>query len=103
MKRMYSFLTPYTDKHRHWCPQAEKYTGLDSLISAVTEGWTINQRVFRHETWRGGTRPSIVYYFELKRGRLIVTMPIVSNPCVIPLIDRYELEVITSTFWEAVH
>ena len=100
MARGDSLIMPYVEKRRHWCPQAELYTGLDSLVSAVSEGWVINGRVFRHETWRGGTRPAIVYYFELKRGRLVVTMPVISNPCVVPLIDSCGLEVITQTFWE---
>ena len=95
-----SLIMPYFDNRRHWCPQAEKFTGLDSLITAVFEGWTISSRVFRHETWRGGTRPAVVYYFELKRSQLVVTMPVVSNPCVVPLIDSCGLEVITQTFWE---
>lgn len=95
-----SVFIPYVETRRHWCPQAEHYTGLDSLVSAVAGGWVISGRVFRHETWRGGTRPTIVYYFELKRGHLVVTMPVISNPCVGPLIDRIGLEVITQTFWE---
>ena len=98
-----ALMTPYTDKPRHWCPQAEKYTGLDSLLSAIYKGWTINERVFRHETWRGGTRPVVVYYFELKFGERIVTMPVISNPCVVPLIDDLELQVITQAFWEKAH
>lgn len=100
MANAVSLIMPYIEKRRHWCPQAEKYTGLDSLISAVLEGWVISRRVFRHETWRGGTRPAVVYYFELKRGQKVVTMPVVSNPCVVPLIRHQGLEVITQAFWE---
>lgn len=95
--------TTYPDIPRHWCPQAERYTGLDSLLSAIASGWKVNTLVFRHETWRGGMRPVVVYYFELKRGQHVVTMPVISNPCVAPLIDIYRLQVITQAFWEKAH
>jgi hypothetical protein len=103
MERILAFLTPFTDTYRHWSPQGEKYTGLDSLISAVFDGWMLSDRVFRHETWRGGARPVTVYYFELKRDQKIVTMPVINNPCVVPLIEQFDLQVVTQTFWERAH
>jgi hypothetical protein len=95
MSAVYSLKTPRASNRRHWCPRSEKFTGVDSLLSAISDGWTINHSVLHHQVWRGGTRPVDVYFFELIRGRHIVTMPVISNPWLERVIVEYELQIHT--------
>lgn len=90
------------NKPVHWCPRSEKYSGVDSLLSALMEGWELNRRVFRHETRLRPPRPIVVYYFELTRDSQTATMAVVSNPQIDKIIAHYRLHVITHTFFERV-
>ena len=103
MSSHFTYSTRYLDKPRHWCPQSEKYAGADNLLSALLNGWIASDLVLRHETWRGGSRPVIVYYFELKRGERMMTMPVINSPCIPALIAEYQLQIVTQTHWETVH
>lgn len=94
-------VTQYIEKPRHWCPHSEKYTGVDRLLSAVLEGWTIQKNVFRHEALRRMSRRTIVYYFELKRDEHVVTMAVIANPRITEVIQAYGLRVMTNTYLEA--
>ncbi|GAB4513476.1 MAG: hypothetical protein OHK0046_14190 [Anaerolineae bacterium] len=100
---IYEKLTPHPidhlDEPRHWCPRSEKYTGVDSLLTALLEGWTINRRVYRHEI-RLHSRSINVFYFELKRNGRVVTMAVVNNPRIDAILVQYHLHVITHTFFE---
>ncbi len=94
--------TEYINEPRHWCPLSEKYTGVDSLLSALLDGWEINRRVLRHETRISSYRSINIYYFELQRKSQIVTMAVVHNPHIVKVIQQYRLQVITHTFFERV-
>lgn len=87
----------YTDTPRHWCPVSEKYTGADSLISALRNGWSLSRLVYREDFLHGGARHSAVYFFELKQGQRIVTMPIVSTPFIVRFIAVQNLKVVHAT------
>lgn len=86
--------TRYTEVPRHWCPQSEPYTGADSLITALREGWTVSRIVYRQDILHGGCRRSCVYYFELKRDAEAVTMPIISTPFIVRFIASQQMRVV---------
>jgi hypothetical protein len=77
---------------RHWHAPSEKYTGGDSLLTALYKGWTLNNVVYSEAHWYAGTRCVIVYYFELTRGAETVVMPVITNPYVERLIAETPLQ-----------
>jgi hypothetical protein len=76
---------------RHWHAPSEKYTGGDSLLTALYQGWTISNIVYSEAHWYAGTRCVIVYYFELTREGVTVVMPVITNPYVERLIAETPL------------
>ena len=84
----------YTETPRHWCPRSEKYTGADSLITALRNGWSLCRLVYRQDVFHGGSRRTSVYYFELKTDDDIVTMPVVSTPFIVRFIAHLSLKVL---------
>ncbi len=94
MSKHQGYLTALSDRGRHYCPKSEAYTGVDSLLSAFYRGWLPSQIVYRHQVWRG-SRPVNIYYFELRHNDELMTMPIIENPHVVTLIEKYELSIIT--------
>jgi hypothetical protein len=72
----------YMDVTRYWHPQSEKYAGGDALLTAIVDGWAVDDVVYREEFWHAGTRCTVVYHFELELGDEIRVMPMVVNPYV---------------------
>ena len=92
MTDKYSYLlSSLEDEGRHYCPHSEKYTGVDSLVAAIHNGYTPQPYVRRQTMWRGGSRPVHIYYFELRRDNEAFTMAVVKSPRVTQIIDKYEL------------
>jgi hypothetical protein len=84
----------YTDTPRHWSPGCEQYTGADSLITALRNGWAVCRLVFRQDVMHGGYRRTSVYFFELKHDTRVVTMPVISTPFIVRFIAAHHLRVI---------
>jgi hypothetical protein len=84
----------FTETPRHWCPHSEKYTGADSLITALRNGWALSRLVYREDVYHGGSRHTAVYYFELKRDTAMVTMPIICTPFIVRFIAHLNLKVL---------
>ncbi|RMG83686.1 MAG: hypothetical protein D6712_12690 [Chloroflexi bacterium] len=68
----------YTDNPRHWS-KCERYTGADSLLSALDEGWNI-VRVSRESIWYGAGRCVQVYHFTLASGKDTQDMAVIYSP-----------------------
>jgi hypothetical protein len=83
----------YPDMHRHWDSQSERYGGGDSLLTALQAGWEMNTVCWSEEYWHAGTRPVMIYHFELNRAAEKLHMPVVSNPFIQRLLDTLALEV----------
>ncbi len=82
----------YTERRRHYCPHSETYTGCDSLITALREGWELSSRMVIQETfWRSG-RGVTVFHFQLRRQTEWMQMSIINTPYVHYLIEEYNLE-----------
>lgn len=84
-------LKQHADSLRHWCPHSEKYSGGDSLISALEDGWTFTGRVHSQRYWlRGGARFMVVHTFKLRRGNTVALMNVIDNPYVSRLVLLYQ-------------
>jgi len=75
-----NFHYAYMNLIRHWHPESELYTGADALFTAVENGWQIGDTVRYEAHWLLGGRSVTVYYFDLKRGKEQMTMPILTTP-----------------------
>lgn len=83
----------YMDKIRHWHPPSERYTGGDSLLTALRDGWEVAPVVTGEAHWYAGTRCVMVYCFEFSRGGETMVMPVIANPYVVRLIAENDLRV----------
>lgn len=67
--------------HRHWCPLSEKFTGADSLVTALHQGWQIvDHRI--EKQYRGVSQGVTVYIFTLWSQDNCVVMSVIGNPYV---------------------
>ncbi len=103
MTTEWAHIRHYLENPQHWCPRSQAYAGVDNLVSALDKGWKINRHVYRHAIWRGGSRPVVIYYFELRNGNKITTMPVISNPYLLKVIANDSLEIIDATQRQSVH
>jgi hypothetical protein len=82
----------YPDVFRQWSPACEKYAGGDSLVTALTHGWDFSTKtIFYEEFWLAGTRPVVVFHFQLEKGDVAMTMPVITNPYVRRVIRMHEI------------
>ncbi len=79
--------------YRHWHGQSEKFTGGDSLATAIFLGWSFNPLVLVDTYWHFGTRQVHVYHFELRRGSETMSMPVLGNPFVDRMIVQHDLKI----------
>jgi len=86
--------TLFLPVYRHWHAQSEKYTGCDSLMTALEEGWKIDGVVFRQEFWLSGVRPVCVFHVDLKCGGEHVKMRVTHNPAIVKLLCDLNVQVV---------
>ncbi len=72
---------------RHWHKLSEPFTGADSLVTALDEGWVMN-KLLRQDAYRRSGGLVIAYFFELEREGEIVEMAVISNPYVCRLMAQ---------------
>ncbi|MGB1285503.1 MAG: hypothetical protein ACPG7F_03130 [Aggregatilineales bacterium] len=66
---------------QHWNAESESFAGGDHLVTAIANGWDIEQCVqINHEF--GIARFVTIYEFSLYRNGKTVVMPVVNNPYV---------------------
>lgn len=76
------------DLQRHWHPQSEAYAGVDALFTALDRGWRIAGKIRRDERFLSEARSVIIFHFELKRADEWIQMPVLSNPCLLRLLEK---------------
>jgi len=83
----------YMDVTQHWCEKSEEYAGADALITALTDGWKMDNRIEYKTIYFAGSRPQYVYYIKLQRDDEHLTMPVLYSPYLNRMInsERYEL------------
>ncbi|MFW5696367.1 MAG: hypothetical protein ACOCXR_01135 [Phototrophicaceae bacterium] len=85
-------LNKHLDIKRHWCPRSETYTGCDSLMAALNDGWGIFHTATVNEH-RLARRVVTVYMFTLYRDAQLLTMRVVESPYLHRVIAHYGIEV----------
>lgn len=83
-----NFHIQYIDLAQHWDSGSEKYTGGDSLVTFMNDGWKPTSSLRRETVWFAGARFIRVYYFELQCDGKTLTMPVMGNP----FVDRFVTE-----------
>jgi hypothetical protein len=78
---------------QHWHPGSERFAGGDHLLTAVENGWEIDQCLLVTH-WYAGMRGVKVYNFSLKRGDQQMIMPVIDNPYIQRLIKEGVVSVI---------
>lgn len=84
-------LNRFADLQRHWCPLSEMYTGCDSLLNMLEEGWLPGPVVLIEERWFK-ERHLEIYHFQLYRQDHIVHMRVIGTPYLHTVIHHYELQ-----------
>jgi hypothetical protein len=78
----------YPQAYRHWHVNSETYTGGDSLVSILRNGWIIHT-ITPQVHGLSGNRTVHVYQINLKRGTVQVNMLVIANPVVTRLLDQH--------------
>lgn len=76
--------------YRHWHAASEKYTGGDSLLTALQLGWKIDT-VTLQEYCLLRNRTSTIFYFCLKHKDETIVMPVVASPFVTRLFAQIQI------------
>lgn len=72
----------YTHKDRHWHAGSEPYTGGDSLLTAIRNGWQLLNLAYEQTIQLRGGRTVAVIYFQFIQDSERIVMPVVVNPFV---------------------
>lgn len=70
----------YTETDRHWHAGSEPYTGGDSLLTALRNGWKLLNLAYRQEIELRGGRLISVIHFQMVHDSERIVMPIIENP-----------------------
>lgn len=92
--RVTNYHVQYQDvTSQHWHPRSEEFAGGDNLMTALENGWHINECLLTKHYY-AGMRSVKVYRFHLSKGDSQIVMPVIYNPYVERLIDEegYELQ-----------
>lgn len=76
----------FTRNPRHWSPTSEQYTGADSLITALRNGWCVDSHVDQHNFLYSGGRLTAVYIFTLRLDKEVRQMAVISTPLIVRLL-----------------
>ncbi len=70
---------------RHWHGVSEKYTGGDSLVAALQDGWEISKVAIQEKPLHG-SRTVIIYHFDLSRDEETLVMSVIATPFITRLV-----------------
>ena len=76
-----------TDFSRHWCPESEKITGGDALISMIRAGWRLDAKILRENCFLSGIRQTTIYHIRLNRDGQTRQMHVLCNPYITRLLS----------------
>jgi hypothetical protein len=93
-KKLQDYHVEYVDVMRHWSPKSEKYSGGDSLLTALYSGWSLSETVYVEDAWHSGMRRVPLYHFELHRNGETCNMVVIDNPYVWRLAHKPEFKVL---------
>ena len=70
----------YMPLRRHWHPYSETFSGGDSLLTALHEGWKIKGIFHQHHQFSG--RKKSIYHILLQKNNETAVMRVICNPFV---------------------
>jgi len=70
----------YTHQYRHWHLPSEPYTGVDSLMSVLKDGWQIVGQAYCEHFPLFSTRTVAIYHLYLLREGTIQRMCVIDSP-----------------------
>jgi len=83
-------LENFQDMQRHWCAQSELYTGCDSLLHALQDGWQAHHiATIQHHPL--GSRTVKTYTITLSKGSALTTMRIVDTPMLLRVLRTHHI------------
>lgn len=83
----------FNDSPRHWSPISEHYTGCDSLLTAIDNGWTPSKTVFVQYHGTSGRITPIYYFYLIKRGEMR-KMRVIHSPYVGRIMEHFEINLL---------
>ena len=93
------FLARYSSCDRHWNEESEPYTGVDSLLSMLNDGWTLIPMI-AYEEHGNRLHHTVVYHICLERGLEEVTMCVINNPVTARFIVETAVWVVPIEDWQ---
>ncbi|MFN8371631.1 MAG: hypothetical protein U0694_01960 [Anaerolineae bacterium] len=96
-KNLQDFHVEYAEVMRHWSPKSEKYSGGDSLLTALNNGWEVGDIVYVEDHWHTGMRYVPLYHFEMSRNGEKHTMIVIDNPYVSRISNSGDFRVLPLT------
>lgn len=85
----------YMDVTQHWDSRSEGFAGGDALVTFLSNGWSMKNRVVEEQHSFAGMRQITIYHIDLERDGETITMPVLRNPYISRMIADKNLEVIT--------
>jgi hypothetical protein len=79
--------------YRHWCAISELYPPAEVLLPYLRHGWQPEKTVFVERFPLTGYRFSAIYHFKLRSDDQPLEVPVLANPTVFQVIERYHLAV----------
>jgi hypothetical protein len=78
------------EDYRHWSPKSESYSGCDSLISALDNGWELRRTLTIHRHAQCSCY-SLTFRVLLQRDGQLAEMRIIDNPTIRHLLKKLGL------------
>lgn len=83
----------YMDVVQHW-HELGGYAGGGHLLTAIHNGWKVENPIEEEQHWCSGMRAVTIYSFTLVKDGRKIKMPVVNNPYINRFIRNRELQVI---------
>lgn len=92
-------MVQYASCNRHWHAESEHYTGVDSLMSMLSDGWVLKP-VIAYEEYGAYLHHTVVYHIRLQRDQKGLTMCVVHNPIIAQFIAESPVVVVPMEDWQ---
>lgn len=88
-----NFHVAYMDVTKHWSHNSELYSGGDALLTALYDGWEMDEEVQYEEKWLAGMRQILIYHVNMHRNGEVRVMHVLENPYVARMFAKREFRV----------
>lgn len=88
-----NFHVAYMDVTKHWSHMSEPYSGGDALLTALYDGWEIDEEIKCEEKWLAGQRQILVFHVNMHRDGEMRVMHVLDNPYVSRMFAKREFRI----------